>query len=97
MLVRIRIKAERVAPVSRFRNAALATASLLAPSALVAFAVSFWGLAAGFEWTSGFFVSHGLFAHWQVWMAGAAILLLLSRLLNAYAQGAGTSNAESSY
>ncbi len=86
MMVRVRLGGQGAADLPRLRGAALATAALLAPSSLVAFTVSFWGFAADHEWTSGFFISRGLFAHWQVWMVAAAVLLLLSRLLNGYAE-----------
>jgi hypothetical protein len=86
MLVRVRIGSRRTRFQPRFQNAALATASLLAPSSLVAFTVSFWGFAADLQWTGDFFISRGVFAHWQVWMAMAAVLLLISRLLDGYAQ-----------
>lgn len=69
---------------------ALAVGSLLTPLALVAFTVSFWGFAAEFSWASGFFISAGLFSHWQVWLAAAGLFLLFARLLSSYGSGEDT-------
>jgi len=60
---------------------ALAVASLLTPCALLAFTLSFWSIAADLRWTTAFFVSTGFFSHWQVWLGGAAVLLVLARVL----------------
>jgi len=51
---------------------------------VAAFTVSFWGFAAEFGWASGFFVTAGVFSHWQVWLVLAAMCLLLARLLSGY-------------
>jgi len=82
MLVRIRWSASRSSTV--LKQLALAVGSLLMPLALVAFTVSFWGFAAEFRWASGFFITVGLFSHWQIWLLVAAVFLLLSRLLSSY-------------
>lgn len=87
MLVRIRWNNHRTEDIPRFQNLALAVASLLAPSALMAFTISIWNLAAHLRWTGNFFVSEGLFSHWQVWLLSAAVLLLVAWLLNRYAGG----------
>ena len=68
------------------RRGASALAALLSPAALIALAVSFWSLSADLHWTSDFFVSRGLFSHWQVWSIAAAVLLITARLLNWYAE-----------
>ena len=86
MLVRIRWNNHRTEDIPRFQSLALAVASLLAPSALMAFTISVWNLAAHLRWTADFFVSRGLFSHWQVWLFAAALLLLLAWLLNRYAR-----------
>jgi hypothetical protein len=62
-------------------NVALAAASLLTPCALVAFTLTGWSVAADLNWTSAFFVSRGLFSHWQSWLVASSVLLLLSRFL----------------
>jgi hypothetical protein len=64
------------------QNIALAAAALLTPCALVAFTVTCWCVAADMQWTSGFFVSRGIFSHWQSWLLASALLLLVSRLLS---------------
>jgi hypothetical protein len=83
MLVRIRWSTSSNVAVLKY-HWALAVGSLLAPLALVALTVSFWGFAAEFRWASSFFITVGLFSHWQVWLALAGLFLLLARLLSNY-------------
>ena len=64
-----------------FRTLALAVSSLLTPCALIAFTLTFWSIAADMRWSTTFFVSTGLFSHWEVWLASAGLLLLLARIL----------------
>jgi hypothetical protein len=78
-----------VAESSRQRRFVLLLAALLAPSALVAFTMAFWIIASDLRWTGEFFLTTGLFSHWQVWLCTAAILLLLSRLLDRAARRPG--------
>lgn len=78
---RIRIQWTRAQVRASPQTLALAGASLLAPCALVAFTLTCWNIAADLRWTSGFFVSRGLFSHWQSWLAASLVLLLLSRAL----------------
>jgi len=89
MLVRIRWNTSTGSTIPKQHSIskqqlALAVGSLLTPLALVAFTVSFWGFTAEFRWSSGFFITAGLFSHWQVWLALAAVFLLLARLLSSY-------------
>jgi len=86
MLVRIRFSVQRREHAPRLRNEALAVAALLTPSALLAFTIFFWNISSDLRWTTNFFVASGPFSHWQFWLAAAAALLLLARLLNRYAQ-----------
>ena len=86
MLVRIRIVTKQKQNVPRFRDEALAFAALLTPSALIAFTIFFWNISSDLRWTTNFFVTHGPFSHWQVWLAAAAALLLSAWLLNRYAE-----------
>lgn len=44
-------------------------AYLLRPLALVAAALGVWRLSADLGWTGAFFITHGLFSHFQVWIA----------------------------
>ena len=85
MVVRIRWNKYRAQEIPRLQNAALAVASLLAPSALMAFTIAVWKLAANLHWTGDFFVSSGLFSHWESWLFVAALMVLLAWLLNRYA------------
>jgi hypothetical protein len=87
MLVRIRTRSPRApgAPVFAHHNAALAMASLLTPFALLSFTIALWSIAADVRLTASFFVATGLLSHWQVWLVCSAALLLLARLLKAYA------------
>jgi hypothetical protein len=66
---------------AHYRTLALAVSSLLTPCALVAFTLAFWSIAADMRWSTTFFVSTGLFSHWEVWLASAGLLLLLARIL----------------
>jgi len=77
--IRFQWRARRVpAPPQNF---ALAAAALLTPCALIAFTLTCWSMAADLRWTSGFFVSRGIFSHWQSWLLASALLLLVSRVL----------------
>jgi hypothetical protein len=78
--IRIQSGTGRV-PAGR-RNLALAAASLLAPCVLLAFALTCWSVAADLHWTERFFVSRGVFSHWQSWLIASSILLLVLRLLH---------------
>ena len=65
MLVRIR-RRKRIRGAERKHSSfALGLAALLAPSALIAFTIAFWNIAARFHWAANFFVSTGPFSHWQ--------------------------------
>jgi hypothetical protein len=85
MLVRIRLYRRRDHAKDTQQSLALGLAALLTPSALVAFTISFWSIAAHLHWTTDFFVSSGLFSHWQAWLIAAAVLFLAARVLNRYA------------
>jgi hypothetical protein len=94
MLVRIRFgKGPQVERKARKnRRVALAVAAMLTPAALMAAALGVWRIAADLSWTGSFAISSGLFSHWQVWLGGAALLQLASRLLARYGR-AGDSAA----
>ncbi len=85
MVVRIRWRRWQEWRLLRPEKLALAIASLLTPSALLAFTTAFWIAASDMRWTSQSFPSHGLFSHWQVWLGIAGVLLLIARLLDRYA------------
>jgi hypothetical protein len=69
----------------RLETVALITAVLLTPSALLAFTMGLWIITSDLKWTREFFLPHGLFSHWQVWICTAGVLLLVARLLDRYA------------
>jgi hypothetical protein len=86
MIVRIRfgkgptIQRER----RKNRHVALAVAALLTPAAVMAFVLACWRLAADFQAANQFPIDNGLFSHWQIWLACAALLQLASFALNRY-------------
>lgn len=86
MVVRIRFgKGPRVRRNHRKnQHLALAVASLLTPGAIMAFVLAFWRLSADLRDNGQFPISAGIFSHWQVWLAGAAVLELLAIILNRY-------------
>jgi hypothetical protein len=48
--------------------------ALLSPAAVVALGLGLWRVTADLGWTETFPISHGLFSHWQVWIALAIAL-----------------------
>ena len=84
MLVRIRVGPPPVSYAPNAPEVALAFASLLVPSALLAFTLALWNIAADLKWTGRFPVSNGVWSHWQVWFCMAALLLAFARLLDRY-------------
>ncbi len=85
MLVKIRLRSGRVQQQTRkSKHVALALASLLIPAAVMAYVLAGWRVAADLNLTSQFPITDGLFSHWQVWGAGAAVLNALAILLNRY-------------
>jgi hypothetical protein len=85
MIVRIRLQKGR--PVRRKRgknrHLALAGAALSIPVSLMAYVLGFWGLASEMGMAGGSGLQ-GIFSHWQVWIAGAVALNILSSILNRY-------------
>lgn len=69
---------------TRNQRLSLATAALLTPFSLMAFALGTWRLAADLNWTKQFAISQGVFSHWQVWFAMAFILQAAAVMLNRY-------------
>jgi len=91
MVVRIRFgkgpKVERTRRTNR--RLAMAFASLLTPAAVMAAALGVWRLAEDPHWASDFAIRQGLFSHWQVWFAFAALLQTGSHFLNRYGRADG--------
>lgn len=71
------------------QHVALATAALLTPAALTAFALGLWRLAADLRIAGQFAIADGLFSHWQVWLAVGALIQCVSIVLNRYGQDDG--------
>lgn len=86
MVVRIRWNRRPERRGARVHAAALGLAALLTPLSLAAFTMGFWSIASELGWTGGFAISRGVFSHWEVWLVGAAILLLVARVLNRYGE-----------
>lgn len=63
------------------RAADLGIALLLAPAAFTALVLGLWRLGCDLGWTEQFFISDGLFSHWQVWLALSAALIYVARKL----------------
>jgi len=89
MLVRIRL---RRGPAIRKRRGkrrqlALALGSLLTPLAVMAAGLAAWRRGAELNWTGQFAITEGLFSHWQVWIAMAAMLQSIATLLIRYGRG----------
>jgi len=86
MRVRIRFgKGARVGKKPRqSRAVGPALGALLMPAAVMAAALGVWAIAADLKWTSDFAISSGIFSHWQVWLAAAALLHLCSRALSRF-------------
>jgi hypothetical protein len=84
MIVRIRLQKPRIEDPHKFNNLALVASTLTAPSSLLAFTLTVWTITADLGWTGSFFLVHGPFSHWQVWLCTAALLLFVSRLLDHY-------------
>ncbi|MFL6451457.1 MAG: hypothetical protein ACJ746_27835 [Bryobacteraceae bacterium] len=83
MVIRIRLRT-RQSIVDLQSQVALAFAALFAPCALLAFTICIWSFAAELGLVGQFYVTAGIFSHWQVWLCLAAILLLGARLLGNY-------------
>ena len=89
MIVRIRFGSGPKVAHKRRKNQhlALAVAALLTPATLMAFVLGLWRIAADLEWTNDFAIADGILSHWQVWIASALLLQLLTWLLNRYGRG----------
>jgi len=85
MVVRIRLRKGRPVQRKRGKNRHLASASgaLLIPVALMAYVLGFWGLASDMGMVGEFGIK-GTFSHWQMWMAAAVLLHVLSSILSRY-------------
>jgi hypothetical protein len=89
MIVRIRLRVGPAFACHPKRNRELASfvAALLTPAAVMAFVLGVWRLASDLEWAGEFVISHGLFSHWQVWIAMAGLLQTCASVLNRFGRG----------
>ena len=72
--MRLRLGRGRLVRRGQRKNqaAALGSAALLQPLALVGWLMAFWRLGGDLQWTRPFAITRGVFSHWQVWIALAA-------------------------
>jgi hypothetical protein len=86
----VRIKLQKGRPVQRKtgknRRVASAIGTLMMPAVLMAYVLGFWRLASDLGMAGEFAIS-GIFSHWQVWIALAALLHIGSVSLNRYGRG----------
>lgn len=53
----------------------------------MAYVLAFWRLGADLGITGGFAIAHGVFSHWQVWLAMAICVNVIAVMLNRYGRG----------
>ena len=86
----VRIKLSQGPPIQRKtgknRQVASAIGTLLMPAVLMAYVLGIWRLASDLGMAGEFAIS-GIFSHWQVWIALAALLHIGSASLNRYGRG----------
>jgi len=86
----VRIKLRQGPPIQRKagknRQVASAIGTLLMPAVLMAYVLGIWRLASDLGMAGAFTIT-GLFSHWQVWLAVAALLHIGSSSLNRYGRG----------
>ena len=86
----VRIKLSQGPPIQRKtgknRQVASAIGTLLMPAVLMAYVLGIWRLASDLGMAGEFAIS-GIFSHWQVWIALAALMHIASASLNRYGRG----------
>jgi hypothetical protein len=80
MVVRIRIT--RGPRVNEFASGLAMILTLLSVSC---FALSAWKFLSDLGWAGGFFIGQGVFSHWQIWIALAVAVQLVSFRLSRHA------------
>ena len=95
MIIRIRFGKGAKVGKGRRKNKRLASvaAALLSPAAVTAAAFAVWRITADMNLTRSFAITSGFFSHWQVWLGGAVVLQVCSRLLNRYAKAEDTATS----
>lgn len=86
MVIRIRYRRLRPDAKLDWRQIALTLAALLTPCALIAFTMAFWIFAAQMQWMGEFFITSGLLSRWEIWLALAAVLLLVAKVIDRLSQ-----------
>lgn len=85
--MKVRIRLATGPPIKRKsgknRHLASAAGALLVPASLMTYVVGFWRLASDMGLAAGF-TADGLFSHWQVWIALAALIHGTASILNRY-------------
>lgn len=66
------------------RHIALAIAALMTPATLMMFVMAMWRIGADVGVATEFPITEGVWRHWQMWIAAAALSHLVSVLLNRY-------------
>ena len=90
MLVRVRLtKNSSLRGIRKGRAAAAILSLVSATSAVAAWALAYWCIAAELRWTKGFIVSRGIFSHWHAWVISAMVLVAGLPALNIYVSGRG--------
>lgn len=85
--MKVRIRFNAGGPVQKKsgknRRLAMACGTLLIPISLMAYTLGFWSLGSDMGIAGAFGIT-GLFSHWQLWIALAALLQIVSSILNRY-------------
>lgn len=76
------------AEVVSLEEMASAIAALLTPAFALTLAIAVWRLGQDLGFASSFFITEGVWSHWQVWFALAMVIQLASTRLNRRARPA---------
>ncbi len=98
MRVILRLKHGPIIRRKRRKNqqVALAASALLTPAAVMACALALWRIGADLALTGPFAIPSGVFSHWQVWFALAALLEVCALSLSRYGAMQDTVRSEES-
>ncbi len=86
MIVRVRLQTgPRIRKTTgKNRHVVAAIAALMWPGVLAAYVLGAWALFAEIRVAGSFGIEHGIFSHWQTWLATAASAHLATLLLSRY-------------
>lgn len=90
MVVKIRFGSGPVVTRKKGKNSRIATlaASFLTLVSICLLSLGIWRLLQDFDMAGNFVYSDGILSHWQVWIAGAAVIQYLCWRLTRYAKAA---------